>query len=166
VSIFDVNAPSAYICEGWNLSIHVNVTNLGQYAETFAVTMYCNETEIAHQLVVNLPQESTKTLLVIWNTANLTAGDSFFLRAVADTVPYEIDTSNNALTSAYIRVRLLGDIDGDEKVDDVDLHLACEAFGTFPSSINWNLFADLDQNGKVNIRDIAGVCRNYGRIIT
>lgn len=166
VSIFDVNAPSAYICEGWNLSIHVNVTNLGQYAETFAVIMYCNETEIAHQLVVNLPQESTKTLLVIWNTANLTAGDSFFLRAVADTVPYEIDTSNNALTSAYIRVRLLGDIDGDEKVDDVDLHLACEAFGTFPSSINWNLFADLDQNGKVNIRDIAGVCRNYGRIIT
>jgi hypothetical protein len=58
---------------------------------------------------------------------------------------------------------ILGDLNGDGKVDvkdvsDVALHL-----GSYLGHERWDPHADVNGDGKVNIFDIAIVCRNFGR---
>jgi hypothetical protein len=48
-------------------------------------------------------------------------------------------------------------------VDIRDFQIVAAAFGPTPSSPNWNPYADVNGDGKVDIRDIALVAKNYGK---
>jgi len=61
-----------------------------------------------------------------------------------------------------VTVFLVGDVNGDCKVDIVDLAKVGAAFGSTPSSPNWNPAADLDHNGKVDIVDLVIVASRFG----
>ena len=71
----------------------------------------------------------------------------------------------------YVRVRILmdppahvtGDINGDGRVDMKDIALVARAFGSTPTSPNWNPAADINGDGTVNMKDIALVARNFGQ---
>ena len=52
----------------------------------------------------------------------------------------------------------LGDISGDYTVGIDDIIIAIEAFGLSPSSLRWNIQADMNGDGYVGIEDI-----NMGR---
>jgi len=58
---------------------------------------------------------------------------------------------------------LLGDLNGDGKVDIKDIAIVAKAFGSTPGSPTWNPIADVDGNGKVEIKDIAIVAKQYGQ---
>jgi Ca2+-binding EF-hand superfamily protein len=58
---------------------------------------------------------------------------------------------------------LVGDVNGDGKVDIQDVALVARCFGTTPSSPKWNPACDLDNNGKIDIGDIAIVARSFGQ---
>jgi len=55
-----------------------------------------------------------------------------------------------------------GDINWDGYIDSLDLDLAYAAYGSKPGSPNWNPDADLNGDGKVDMKDIGIVSHNQG----
>jgi hypothetical protein len=58
---------------------------------------------------------------------------------------------------------ILGDVDGDFKVNLKDLVLLAKAYGSRPYDSNWNANADFDGDGVVGLSDLAMLAQNYGR---
>jgi uncharacterized protein (DUF2141 family) len=67
---------------------------------------------------------------------------------------------------------LVGDVNGDGKVDMRDLGIVAKAFGSHcanyqyvgePASPNWNPLCDLNGDGKVDMRDLAIVAAHFGQ---
>lgn len=77
---------------------------------------------------------------------------------------YSIDKAGNIETTKTAFVIMLGpDIDGNNKVNMDDLETMIEAFGSFPTHHRWNLLADLNFDGKIDLRDIDIVLRYFGQ---
>ena len=57
---------------------------------------------------------------------------------------------------------ILGDINGDGKVDMKDIAIVAKAFGATPSGPRWNPAADVNGDSVVNMLDIAIVASNLG----
>lgn len=69
-----------------------------------------------------------------------------------------------AADATGIAITLLnGDVDGNNSVNIADFLAVRNAFGSTPTSANWNANADLNGNGAVNIQDFLIVRRNLGR---
>jgi hypothetical protein len=62
-----------------------------------------------------------------------------------------------------IQVRMLGDLNMDGEVDGRDIALVSIAFGSIPVNPRWNPIADEDEDNMINAKDIAIVCRNFGK---
>jgi hypothetical protein len=58
---------------------------------------------------------------------------------------------------------LIGDVNGDGKVDIYDAVLLASSFGSTPSSPRWNPGADLNGNGVVDIYDTLILANNFGK---
>ena len=59
-------------------------------------------------------------------------------------------------------VKVLGDVDGDLKVDITDVALVAYSFGSRPGDANWNPNADVGNYGVVCIQDVAYVAYYFG----
>jgi len=62
-----------------------------------------------------------------------------------------------------VNVEILGDVNGDNKVNIKDIAQAALSFGSYPSHPRWNIQADINQDGKVDIRDLALIAKNFGK---
>jgi len=60
------------------------------------------------------------------------------------------------------QVILLGDINGDLKVDMIDVGLCSKAYGSKPGDPKWDARADLNGDGRVDMKDVGIVCKAYG----
>jgi len=60
---------------------------------------------------------------------------------------------------------LVGDINGDGKVDIFDVVLLAKAFGTKPGDPAWNQGADLNNDGIVDIFDVVTIAKNFGQSV-
>jgi parallel beta-helix repeat protein len=49
---------------------------------------------------------------------------------------------------------VFGDVNNDGKVDLIDLSLVACAYGSFPGHPRWNVWADLDKNGEIDVHDV------------
>lgn len=58
---------------------------------------------------------------------------------------------------------LVGDLNGDGKVDLGDLIMLALAYGATPSSPNWNPDADLNHDGVINLIDLVTLASHYGQ---
>jgi hypothetical protein len=66
---------------------------------------------------------------------------------------------------AYLRVvfALIGDVDGDGKVDMGDIVALCDTFGSTPVNPNWNPNCDLDHDGSITMGDIVIGLDHFGQ---
>lgn len=60
-------------------------------------------------------------------------------------------------------VELIGDINGDGKVDIKDVYAAGLAFGAKTGESRWDSKADLNGNGRVDLADLWVICDNFGQ---
>jgi len=58
---------------------------------------------------------------------------------------------------------ILGDVNGDGKVDVKDIGIVARAFGSTPSDPRWAPAADLNGDGRIDVRDISIVASNFGK---
>jgi hypothetical protein len=67
---------------------------------------------------------------------------------------------------------LVGDLNGDGKVDIKDISIVARAFGSYgpdywypgsPPSARWNPVADVNSDGKIDMKDISIVASNFGK---
>ena len=68
------------------------------------------------------------------------------------------------MVDGWVKIKIIGDLNGDGKVDIKDIAIVAAAFGSFPGHARWDPAADLNGDGKVDIKDIALVASNFGKI--
>lgn len=102
VAVLNVLPSSPAVTIGDTLDITVEVLNNGTSRnETFDVTVYYNDTEIANQSVIDLPPNAEETLEFHWNTAGKLPGD-YVISARVTVVPGEVNIGNNWLMDGVV----------------------------------------------------------------
>lgn len=162
VAVVDVVVPYDRVYQGWIVDINVTVMNLGNATETFSVTLYYGDIVIATETVNNLEPNASVVLGFSWDTINVLPCRNYIIKAVAIIVPGEVNVDNNVLVYGSIKVKIMGDINGDGRVSMDDVMLVIDSFGSYPSHLRWLFDADLDQNGRVTMGDIILVLLNFG----
>ncbi|MCJ7422873.1 PKD domain-containing protein [Candidatus Bathyarchaeota archaeon] len=162
VAVVNVAPYRSWIYGGRTVNINVTVTNLGNFTEAIAVTLYFNITAnqtIGTQTVELVPAE-TRTLTFTWDTHGVPYCHNYTITAVA-TVRFDINTTNNS-AEGYIKIRILGDINGDGTVDVRDVAAVANAFGAYPGHPRWNPDLDMKLDNKIDVADIAVIAKNFG----
>ena len=102
VAVVDVTPSATEFYEGRTVDVDVVVENKGNYTETFNVAAYYNETVIATQTVVNLEAGIRSTLTFLWDTTNVLVNNTYTIKAVAESVPGDINLENNEFVDGFV----------------------------------------------------------------
>lgn len=177
VTVASVKVSIHDVYQGWTVPINVTAANVGNATETFNVTLYYNSSLIliGTQTVINLAPNSTIVLKYLWNTANVpVCNTNYTITAEASVVTGETNTLNNVLSEGTVRIRIVGDVNGDGKVDLRDLISVAECLGSvngqaggipvhYSGKPTYNLYADFNQDGKINILDMILLATHLGQ---
>ena len=168
VAILNVTLSRTWTYSGVSVNITVTAANVGQVNESFNVLAFYNMSLLPGVSVVDLAPGAQVDEVFTLNTTGL-ACDNFTISGQASIVPFEFNTTNNVFVDGVLTIRLLGDINGDGKVDITDVATAAKAFGSKPGNPRWNPDADITgieylvPDGVVNIMDIALIAKNFGK---
>jgi PKD repeat protein len=169
IAITNVVTSRNWAFPGLPVNITITAENIGETTESFDIKVYYDNNLLLTHHITNMNPASKITLTFTWNTTGLTPCSSYTIKAEATPVPYEYNTTNNILVDGTVKIRILGDINGDNKVDFKDIGIAAKAFGSYPGHERWNPDADitgpkyLTPDGTVDMRDIALISRNFGK---
>ena len=154
-------ASKTVVGQGFDLSIQATVLNTGSYAENFSVTAYLNSMPITPQNA-SLDSGAYMTLTFTMNTSGISMGN-YAISAYAWPVPGEANTSDNNCTGGTIKVSIIGDLNGDGKVNLIDVFSVALAYGSYPGRPAWNPNYDVNNDGKINLIDYFITALNYGK---
>lgn len=173
IAITNVTPAKTVTAPGYTINASVTIRNLGDYDETFNVTLYAGNTLVDKKQIA-LAMRNSVTITFAWNTMGFGLGN-YTISAYADIVPGENDTSNNGYTDKTIFISNPGDITGgtsnlwdfvpDGKVDGRDLNVVARCYCSTATSappLVWNANCDINNDGKVDGRDIIIVARHIG----
>jgi len=121
------------------------------------VTLYYNITankKIGTQ-VINLLLGETRTIIFVWNTAGVEYCHNYTITSVASIAFPDADPTDNTLADGKVKVRIIGDINGDGIVDMADISMQVDAFLAETGHPRWNSDADLDLDHMIDMADIA-----------
>jgi hypothetical protein len=126
---------------------------------TFDVSLYANVTLIGTQSALNVSGWISTTACFIWNTTGLAYGNY--------TLSANILPANNNFTGGWVIISLVGDITGpdgwpDGKCDLRDIGYVARRFMCKPGDPLWDSNADIDDNNKVDMKDIGTTARHFG----
>jgi parallel beta-helix repeat protein len=157
IGITGITTSKTVVGQGFNLNINTTIFNYGDNAETFNVTVYCNETAITlpngeNYTPVTLGSGNFTTVAIAWNTSGFAKGNCT-VSAVADTVPGETDTEDNTLPDGWVFVSIPGDINGDQYVNAKDAVLLGAAFNSSQEQPSFNPNADTNGDQWCNAKD-------------
>jgi uncharacterized delta-60 repeat protein len=161
IAIISVLPSKNLIGEGSSMSINVTVENQGVFEETTMISVYANATLIEASLI-NLVSAEIATIVFTWNTSGFAKG-SYTISAVGGQVLEETDTADNTFVDGKVKVTIIGDVQGDGKVDIFDLFDVGKAFGSDLSESNWNPYCDFNNDNKVDTIDLLYLSENYGQ---
>ncbi|MGQ9459789.1 MAG: hypothetical protein ACUVRA_00970 [Candidatus Bathyarchaeaceae archaeon] len=149
-------------------------------------------TVIGSQPVTELPQLAEVVLVFPWNTATASACKTYRIKIeitdvqcqtpedyIKDNVYilewtyftpqnypdlwYGPDWSCMTTKGGAVKLKLVGDVNGDGSVTWKDLGSLGTAYGAGPTSPNWNPEADFDANDAVTWKDLGSLGTNYGK---
>jgi len=150
----------AYV--GQIVDFEVIVKNEGPFAETFNVTLQTNVTIIEKRTVTDLAPYTNTTLIFNWNTSTVLPG-YYLISATAEPLPDETDIFDNTYVDGNVRVKMLGDIDGDNYVGSADASVLNGAYGTYDGDPLYVREADFDDDGYIGSTDASFLNGNYGQ---
>jgi thermitase len=163
VAILNVTSYPYAVYAGTIVSITVTASNEGTEPETFSVTVHANTTIVGIQTVHDVGSGENTTLTFSWNTTGLDPRSNFTIWAEASSVPGETELDNNMFLGGQVYIKQLGDINGDGKIDILDIVLAVVAYASRPGDENWNPDADIAAcYGLIDICDIVTIAAQYG----
>lgn len=164
VAVTNVVPEQNWAYQGWTINISITVVNGGMISETFTVEAYYNRNLLGNTTVEDLPPGNETTIIIPWNTQNVTACTNYTISAEIPPVPYELNLVDNQYSDGTVKIRLMGDVNGDGYVGADDIVIVAEAFGAHPEHPRWNIYADLNRDNYVGIDDIVIVASNFGSL--
>jgi len=153
--------PMRTICQNYTAHVNVTVVNQGNVAESFNVTAKANTTVIGTQNVVNLGAGNQTIVTFVWNTTAYSIGN-YTLSAYAAPVLGETNIGNNNCTGGIVKVVIVGDINGDNQVNIVDVSLVAKAFGRSLGQLGYNPNGDINDDHQINIWDVSAAAKRFG----
>jgi hypothetical protein len=142
--------------------VNVTAANQGNFSASFNVTLYYDTNEIATQTVTNLAPATSTVLTFLWNLTQVPKGN-YTISAYAPPIAGENNVDNNRLVDGWLRKTITGDLNGDGKVNIIDVTIVARAFQARPGDPSWSPNADMDDNGVINIVDVTKVAREFGK---
>jgi len=166
ITIVSVEASANRVYAGRKLSVNVTVANNGEAAESFRLFLYYNMSRgdlIGVVDVVDLLPGRFETISFVWDTSGVPPGLNYTLTAYAPPLFGERNVDDNVAECAFpILVKMVGDVNGDSKIDVKDVAVASRAFGKRIGDPGWNAEADINGDNKIDIIDIAIISRRFG----
>jgi len=168
IGVNSISLSRDWVFPGMIINITVSVKNFGEFNESFTLKIYRNETLILTKQVSELQAKTQLTITFLWNTTGLMPCNSFVIKAETSLIQYEYNITNNMLIDGTVKIRVLGDVNGDGKTEAKDIALVAKAFGSYPGHPRWNPDADVTSvkylvpDGYVDVRDLALICKNFG----
>lgn len=175
IAVTSVKPSKNVIGQEYTMNITVQVENQGYFNETFNVTLYGNTTAIATQTII-LTSENSKTIIFAWNATDFPKGN-YTIWAYAWPLEDETDTLNNTCTGCSVFVGIIGDVNGNRKVDLDDVLAVAIAYGSnrgtdmqywhqppCPCGCPHSPNVDIDDNRKIDVSDYLWVAINYGKV--
>jgi hypothetical protein len=160
VAITDLTLSKTVVGQGLTVKMDVNISDQGNFTETFNVTVYANLTSFATQ-TITLTSGNSTTITFTWNTTGFAKGN-YTISAYAWPVPGETHTADNNYTySQKIIVTLAGDFDGDGFVYVDDLNIFGWAWYTRLGDPNYNPLCDFDNDGLIYVDELDVFGRNW-----
>ena len=164
IAIIDVIPSRNATYVGRPVQINVTVHNLGDVSESFTVTAYYNESVIGTINVTELAPKKCITVTFLWDTSLLNPCQKYVISAEVSAVPYEIDLSNNRFEGRIVKIKMLGDINGDGIIDISDIILVASIYDSTEADPNWNPDADIAAPyGIIDIADLVTIAAKYGQ---
>jgi hypothetical protein len=167
VSVSNLTSVKTVVCEGQCDQVNVTIANQGYFTQPLNVTFCSNSTTI-YEYAGSLQGGTATTLTFTWNTTGFARGN-YTLSAIAKPVLGEAYTADNNLTGCWVFIAILGDINGDGKVDVKDVYRVALAYGTSsegpnPPGRSYNPYCDINNDYKVDVKDYYIVCKYYGEV--
>ncbi len=177
--------------EAGTVKENVTANNPGSYNETLTVNAYYqNSTStLSKSVSVSLGPGKSMFIQMSWNTSKVVPAKYkiFFVLLPVPGQSVRLLANNTAVAGSVAVLPILEDIDGNGRVDIVDVSTVAFGFGTkivgdtdgdcaiqmpdvsfvafyFGTKVgdpNWNPLADLDHNGKVDIYDVAIIANEF-----
>jgi hypothetical protein len=149
-----LSAPEAYV--GWRVNITLTIENKGNVSETSTVECKYELEGVDYNLgnatVTDLCPDANTTQSF---TLKVTERATYVVEAQIEPVFNETDTADNAMASQTpVKVKMLGDVNGDDKVDMQDIIQIVSAFGSRPLGPRWNAQADMNQDDRIDAKDV------------
>jgi len=154
--------PREVIGEERPIDINVTAQNQGDFAETFIVRVWANNTMIAEIPIVDLMPGQSRVVPLEDEVIGGTKG-SIRVMANCTIVTGETDTADNTMVYGYIFQTLAGDIDGNRVVNIFDIVRMGGAYGYKRGQPKYDPNSDLDDNDVINIFDLVAAALNYGK---
>lgn len=168
VAVTDVSPDSNWIYQGilCHCAIKVTITNRGSFAEGFPVAVFAyNDSSgnytVGTQSVTGLQPSGTVTLTFVWNTIGVPVCHWYNITAVAS-LGDDVNPSDNILSSpVLVKVRIIGDVNGDGEVSLSDIVIMAEAYSSSAGYPRWNDACDINNDGKVDLADLVTLAIHY-----
>ncbi len=155
-------SPSKYeTYVGRMVFVNVTVSNDGDLLENFTVNLFYDSTLIA---TMNLSLSSKEEAIVpfVWNTSETSPRlEPYSLKAEASILPYEADTLNNVLLEGDVKIKIMGDVNGDGTVDINDLIEWDNAYGSHLGEPKWDDQADINNDEMIDELDAMLILEHY-----
>lgn len=165
ISVTSVSLSTNETYVGKSIDVTMIVENKGNTTETFVLTYKYVLDDAEHSigtiLIESLPPKTNKTITGSWTTTTIGV---HLIKGEVSILPNETNVNDNNLTSPNaVKVKMLGDVDGDNQVSIRDLSAAARAYGSYLGHPRWNMQADITQDGIVDIRDLVLIAKNFGK---
>lgn len=140
------------------LSNEINVSSVMLNETIYADTVVLNGSDDMSNhgnanLTLKFAREQISLFLL---SENITCGE------VALTLAGRLFDGTSFEGTGKIRIGSFGDVNFDGRTDMQDVMLVVQGFNSFPGGNRWNPDADLDGNGRVDLRDIGIVLVHFG----
>lgn len=164
VAVLNVVTSTNATYTGRSVEINVTVGNEGDIAETFNVSAYYDDSLIGTLPVTDLAPGVNTTLMFIWDTSSAEPCCNYTIKAEASVVPYEVEMGDNVYIDGRVKIKMLGDANGDGSVDIFDLVLTGNTFGCHVGDPCWDERVDFNRDGIVDVFDLVIVAINFGKM--
>jgi hypothetical protein len=153
IAIANVTTSKTIAGQGYPVGVIVTVENHGDFTETFNVTAKADAAVVGTK-EVTLIFGGSVNVTITWDTTTFAYG-TYVVSAFADQVPGEFHTLDNNMTDGTVQVGIPGDVDGNHRVNMLDLYYIALNFGKNAPYASMQIAnCDIDDNGKINMIDL------------
>jgi hypothetical protein len=151
------------------INISATVSNCGAYEETVNLTLFADST-LMNQTVITLTTTQSLTKTFTCSVSGLDLYKNYTLNACVSSVFEGTSFIGHNCTGGCFVITLVGDIKGtsgglpDQQVDFKDIsYVSRRGPYTYPSDSLWDPNADINNDGRIDLKDVGTTAKQWGK---